>query len=103
MTELVARALETVPEPWPPAGAERARTCPTQGSAQTVPGTSGGTVLALCNGRQELLELSDSSGARPASADDTLGVDQIDACDGSPTEVEGGWYRGYPMLDLGEY
>ncbi len=60
-------------------------------------------LVALRNGRQELLELSDSSGAKPVAADYTLGVDQFDACDGGPTEVSGGWYRGYPMLDLGEY
>jgi hypothetical protein len=79
------------------------RRCTTQGSAQTVPGTSGGTVLALCNEYQQVLELSDASGTKPATADYTLGVDQADACDGAPSGVEGGWYRGYPMLDLGEY
>jgi hypothetical protein len=78
--------------------------CPSQGSAEVIPFTGGDEVLALCNATQTIWELDDPTGGqgvtRPAWY---LQLDQTNACDGGPPELGGGWYRAYPLVDVGDH
>jgi hypothetical protein len=82
--------------------------CPTKGSGHLVPGDpTGNSVLALCHESYAIEELNDPTGAeeRP-SLYITLPRFPADVCPEpgpSSREVIQGWYRAYPLENLGDF
>ncbi|MBM4390463.1 MAG: aryl-sulfate sulfotransferase [Deltaproteobacteria bacterium] len=80
--------------------------CPGQGSGVTVLGTSGNSVLALCNAERLVEELSDYDG--DTSAEPPLIIQlATDPCTsaGGPDEHSEirGWYRAFPVEQIGPF
>ena len=80
-------------------------TCRIEGSAQLVPGTEGERVLAMCSDAFAIVELADGSG-NPAVPPLAVSLSEQDFCtEGGPELRRGlrGWYRAFPVDQLGEF
>jgi hypothetical protein len=70
-----------------------------------VPGTNGVSVLAMCNDEHTVAEIGDASGhaSVPALA---ISLPAVGFCDvGGPSDVRlvPGWYRAYPVDQIGAH
>jgi hypothetical protein len=79
--------------------------CPTEGTAELVPGSD--HVMALCNARHAFMELDDPSGNTGTPPPLIVGL-PLDAtfCSGDgPSSVRdiSGWRNGYPAARIGEF
>jgi hypothetical protein len=77
--------------------------CPIEGSAEIVPGTSGQTVLALCNAARTIAELSDSDGDIDDLPALVVSLPVVGACSGGVSPPIGGWYRAFPLATVGAF
>jgi hypothetical protein len=79
--------------------------CPTRGSGQLVPGDpDGNSVLALCHASFAIEELHDTTGALAApSLYIGLSSPPEDACITSTGFEVDGFYRAYPLEQLGDF
>jgi hypothetical protein len=78
--------------------------CPIEGSAEIVPGTTGDTVLALCNAAHTIAELSDSDGLIDGVPALVVSLPMIDVCPtGISLSAVAGWYRAFPLETVGEF
>jgi hypothetical protein len=82
--------------------------CPIEGSAEIVPGTSGQSVLALCNATYTISELSDSDGDIDGDGDGVpalvVSLPNLDYCPGGIDRASiMGWYRAFPLERVGEF
>jgi len=78
--------------------------CPIEGSAEIVPGTSGNSVLALCNGEHTIAELSDSDGELGSVPALVVSLPLMDVCpSGIGLGGLAGWYRAFPLETVGDF
>jgi hypothetical protein len=81
--------------------------CPFKGSAELIPGdASDDSVLALCHDEWVIEELNDPTGAETSpSLFITLDPPPAEPCPVTGTAREGidGWYRAYPVENIGDY
>jgi hypothetical protein len=112
------RAVRVVPTPNPGAGPAIATidrewvltndvgvplaACTNSGGVQMVPGTAGSTVLATCKQLNRIMELAhgDASELPPEMVLEL--VDGDECATAGATAVQG-WYRGYPLVDVGTF
>jgi hypothetical protein len=80
-------------------------TCRAEGSAQLVPGTNGEHVLAMCNEGFTVVELADATGS-PSIPPLAVSLPEEGFCtEGGPDLRMGlrGWYRAFPVDQLGDF
>lgn len=80
--------------------------CPGLGSGMTVPGTSGASVLALCHQAYAVEELNDSDGVTSAQPPLLITLPSAGFCAANgPATRSGinGWYRAFPVVNIGEF
>jgi hypothetical protein len=86
--------------------------CPIEGSGEIVPGTSGSSVLALCNAEYTIAELSDPDGEIDDDGDGVpddvpalvVSLPESEYCPGgTDRDSIGGWFRAFPLATLGEF
>jgi hypothetical protein len=78
--------------------------CPIEGSAEIVPGTSGRSVLALCNGAHTIAELDDSDGEADSVPPLVVSLPVTDVCPGGiALSGVAGWYRAFPLETVGAF
>jgi hypothetical protein len=98
----------TIVKSWPVVNAagNGAEACPGRGNGITVPNTSGNSVLAMCSQEHLVEELNDSDGQPSAPAPRRVELPDSGFCSsGGPGTVSGikGWYRAFPLINLGEF
>jgi hypothetical protein len=89
------------------AGTAQLPFCPTQGSAQEVPGAADTVALATCPGEKVIEELTDYDGNSASLAAPamflTLPTDACTTMGPQPKNNILGWHRGYPMDHVGDF
>lgn len=88
------------------ATAMNALSCPAQGGGETVPGTAGANVLAMCSAEFTVEELNDSDGATGSAPLLHISLPNAGYCSsGGPGARSGinGWYRAFPVTAIGEF
>jgi hypothetical protein len=87
-----------------------ALTCPIEGSAEQIPGTTSDHVLTLCNGAHAVIELDDPSGGTgeppPLFIELPNGHGAEPICTvGGPTSINDfhGWHKAFPAASIGEF